>query len=213
MGAFLVKLLPIRPATRQQHIPSKVHSDEHTGLSDATTHGVSAGVFHPDLALVSGPGTRGCAHDGATNRHQPASHRSVSGAGAWLFFSSGVCPAPMVDLGPRSGLDHVPAGPGGSVRAGAAGGRRYGHRAPGPPRVWQGPASRWGTLDPQLYRLSLGAYVGRRVGAREAALRDTPVGPPPLGGFVPSPRGGLSGVGFWETGSKGRGKTALRGPS
>ena len=101
----------------------------------------------------------------------------------------------MVDLGTRSCLDHVPAGPCGSVRAGAAGWRRDGHRAPGPPRVWPGPASRGGPLAPQLARLSLGADGGRRVGAREAAVGDTPLGPPQLGGVGPAPPEGEAGQG------------------
>src|SRR5215510_7966716 len=96
----------------------------------------------------------------------------------------------MVDLGPRACLDHGPAGPCGPTGASAPGGRRDGHRAPGSPRVWQRTASRWGTLDSPLYRLSVGASVGRRVGPRETAVRDTPMGPPRLRGFVPSPRGG-----------------------
>src|ERR671933_265433 len=78
--------------------------------------------------------------------HEPPSLRNVGAA----HVSARVFPTPMVDLGVGSHLDHVPAGPGGPTRTGAAGGRRYGHRAPRSEGVWQGTASRWGAVDPQL---------------------------------------------------------------
>jgi hypothetical protein len=139
---------------------------------------------------VSRPGARGHTDHGATRRDQPAPHCSISGAGAGVFLSAGVFPAPSVDLGTGVRLAHLPAGPSPPAGAGAPGGRRHGHRAPWPPGVRHGAAPRWGAVDPQRYRLPRGAYMGGGVGARHAAVRHPAPGAPRLGGLGPAPRRG-----------------------
>lgn len=187
MGTLMVKWLPLPWAPRPQHIPEKVDRDAHTGLSNATTHGVSARVLPPDVAPVAGPGPGGGADDGATNRHHPASHRARSGAGACLVLSWRALPAPLVGLGSGACLDHVLAGPDGPGRAGAPGGRRSGHRASRAPRVRPGRAACCRAVHSPRYRLALGPQLGRRVGARHGAGCHPALGPPQLGGLLPPP--------------------------
>ena len=127
LGSFMGKSLSADLADRRLSRPEKVPDDARSHMGGARTDHVASGVFHPDLSPVSGPGAGGHVDHGATDRHQPAAHRAVSGTGACIFLSSGVFAAPLVGVGPGSRLDHIPAGPWGPAGAGAPGGRRYGH--------------------------------------------------------------------------------------
>src|SRR6266850_6167944 len=98
-------------------------------------------------------------------------HWAVSGARPCVFRPARVFPAPMVDMGDGACADQVLAGPCGPVGAGAPRRRRYSDRASWPQGIWQGTASRWRAVVSQLYGLSLGAYMGRHIGARETAFR------------------------------------------
>src|SRR5262247_3312826 len=79
---------------------------------------------------------------GGTDGQLPAPHRARAGTGAWILRAVGVFPAPLVRLGAGARLEPVPSRRCGLTRAGAARGRRSGHRAPGPHALGPGPAAR-----------------------------------------------------------------------
>lgn len=174
-----------------QHEPWKRLEHEPSQFYSAHTHKAAPHIFHSHRQPISSPPGWRPADDGATNHDQYIAHCAASGARPCVFIPSRVFPAPMVDMGDGACADQVLAGPCGPVGAGAPCRRRYGHRASWPQGVWQGTASRCRAVVSPLYGLSLGAYMGRHLGARETALRATALGPPCLGRLGPVPQRGI----------------------